>query len=63
MNFMPLSNEFDCYIEESEKVLKKECRTVLEYAAYKSDGSNGVNLLFFVAIFMWCTLGSFFAGS
>lgn len=36
--FMPPRNEFDRYIEESEKVLKKECRTVLEYAAYKFDG-------------------------
>jgi hypothetical protein len=59
MGFMPPCNEFDRYIE----VLKKECRTVLEYAAYKFDGSNSANLLFSVVIFMWYTLGSFFAGS
>jgi hypothetical protein len=29
MGFMPPRNEFDRYIEESENVLKKECRTVL----------------------------------
>jgi hypothetical protein len=38
MGFMPPRDEFDHYIEESEKVLKKECRTVLEYAVYKFDG-------------------------
>ncbi|KAF8808767.1 hypothetical protein BYT27DRAFT_7095966 [Phlegmacium glaucopus] len=29
--FMPPCNKFDHYIEESEKVLKKECRTVLDH--------------------------------
>jgi hypothetical protein len=36
--FMPPRDEFDRYIEESEKVLEKECRTVLEYALYEYDG-------------------------
>jgi hypothetical protein len=38
MGFLPARDEFDRYIEESERVLKKECRTLLEYAAYKFDG-------------------------
>ena len=38
MGFMPPGDEFDHYIEESEKVLTKECRTVLEYASYKFNG-------------------------
>ena len=38
MGFMPPHNEYDRYIEESEKVLKKKCSTALEYAAYKFDG-------------------------
>jgi hypothetical protein len=38
MGFMPARDEFDRYIEESEEVLKKECRTLLEYASYKFDG-------------------------
>jgi hypothetical protein len=38
MGFMPPRDEFDRYIEDSEKVLKKDCRNVLEYAAYKLDG-------------------------
>jgi hypothetical protein len=33
LGFMPSCNGFDRYIEESEKVLKKECKTLLEYAA------------------------------
>jgi hypothetical protein len=36
--FMPPRDEFDRYIEESEEVLKKECRTLLEYASYEFDG-------------------------
>lgn len=38
MGFMPPRDEFDCYIEESEKVLKKDCRTVLEYAVCQFNG-------------------------
>ena len=39
MGFLPRRDEFDRYIEDSEKVLKKDCRTVLEYeVAYKFDG-------------------------
>lgn len=38
MGFMPPRNEFDRYIKESENVLKKECRTVLEYATCKFGG-------------------------
>jgi hypothetical protein len=38
VGFMPPRAEFDRYIEESEKVLKKECRTILEYALYEFDG-------------------------
>ncbi|KAH9970538.1 hypothetical protein BGW80DRAFT_1329859 [Lactifluus volemus] len=39
MGFTPPRDEFDHYIEESEKVLKKECKTLLDhlhvvYAAY-----------------------------
>jgi hypothetical protein len=60
----PPFNELDHHIEESEKVLKKECRTLLEYAAYKFDGSDSANLpLFSVATFMWYTLRTFSAGS
>lgn len=32
MGFLPPRDEFDRYIEESEKVLTKKCRTLLEYA-------------------------------
>ena len=52
MGFMPPCNEYDRHIEEAEKVLKKECRTAIEYAVYKFDGSNSANLLFSVAMFM-----------
>jgi hypothetical protein len=38
VGFIPPRDEFDYYIEESEKVLKKDCKTALEYAAYKFDG-------------------------
>ena len=38
MGFIPPRDEFDHYNEESEKELKKECKTVLEYAVYKFDG-------------------------
>ena len=38
MGFMPPSNEFDRYIEESEKVLEKKCRTVLEYRLMEVNG-------------------------
>ncbi|KAK2467547.1 hypothetical protein APHAL10511_000402 [Amanita phalloides] len=31
MGFMPARDEFDLYVEESEKVLKKECRTMLDH--------------------------------
>jgi hypothetical protein len=31
MGFLPSRDEFDRYIEESEKVLKKKCITLLEY--------------------------------
>jgi hypothetical protein len=31
MGFMPARDEFDRYIEESEEVLKKECRTLLDH--------------------------------
>ncbi|KAM6501540.1 hypothetical protein JOM56_001517 [Amanita muscaria] len=31
MSFMPPRDEFDRHIEESEKVLKKDCRTVLDH--------------------------------
>ena len=63
LGFMPSCNEYDRHIEEAEKVIKKECRTALEYAVYKFDGSNSANLLFSVAMFMWCVLASFFASS
>jgi hypothetical protein len=33
MGFMPPHDEFDCYIGESEKVLKKDCRTVLRISS------------------------------
>ena len=38
LGFMPPRDEFDRYVEDSEKVLKKDCINVLEYAAYKLDG-------------------------
>ena len=44
MGFLPPRDEFDRYIEESEKVLEKECSTLLEYASYKFDDSDGANL-------------------
>jgi hypothetical protein len=63
MGALPCRNEFDSYIEDSEKVLKKDCRTVLEFeAAYKFDRVIA-NLLFFVATFMWYTLRTLSAGS
>lgn len=37
MGFMPPRDEFDHYIEVAEKVLTTECRTLLEYVAYKFD--------------------------
>ena len=43
MGFMPTNDEFDHYIEVSGKVLKTECRTLLEYVAYKFD--HGVIVL------------------
>ena len=36
MGFMPRRDEFHRYIEHSENVLKKDCRTVL---AFKFDGA------------------------
>lgn len=36
-DFMPPRDEFERYIEDSEKVLKKDCKTVLEYAGYTSS--------------------------
>ena len=39
MGFLPPRDEFDRYIEESEKVLTNNCRTLLEYATCcKFDG-------------------------
>ncbi len=35
--FMSPREEFDRYIEDAEKVLKKDCKTALEYAAYTSS--------------------------
>ena len=64
LGFMPPRDEFDRYIEDSEKVLKKDCRNVLEYAAYKLDGViHSANLLFSEATFMWYMLRTFSAGS
>ena len=60
MGFMPTRDEFDRYIEESEEVLKKDCKTVLEYVAYKFDG---VIVIISLATFTWYTLRSFSAGS
>lgn len=36
-DFQPPLNEVDRHIEDSEKVLKKDCKTLLEYAAYTSS--------------------------
>lgn len=40
MGFMPTREEFDRYIEESEKVLKKECKTALEYDSCQFYGQR-----------------------
>ena len=62
MGFMPPRDEFDHYIEVSEKVLKTECRTLLEQVAYKYEVIVLIYYLF-VATFMWYALGSFLPGS
>ena len=38
MGFMPPRDEFNHYIKVAENVLKTECKTILEYVAYKFDG-------------------------
>ena len=38
MGFLPPRDEFDHYIEESEKVLTKKCRTLLMIRAVGFDG-------------------------
>ena len=43
MGFLPRRDEFHRYIEHSEKVLKKDCRTVLEFEA----ASRANNILMF----------------
>ena len=62
MGFMPRHDEFDRYMKHSDKVLidKKDYLLLCSSMLRRCDSAN---LLFSVATFMWCTPGTFSAGS